>query len=178
MIEFHYVHTPNARKIRVMLAETGFAFRRVDYDVRAGDHLDPGFRKLNPNNKLPVIRDLAPEASSEPVQVLGPGRPRRHGRLPVLAEVGQRDDLVASQAVPDVLIRALNQLSRRVVERLVERLRENWPGVMGRLELGRLEVWCETGGDQLLASLPGGQPFEPGLLPETAPGCTVLDPLP
>jgi len=73
VIEFHYVHTPNARKIRIMLAETGFAFRRVDYDVRAGDHLDPGFRKLNPNNKLPVIRDLAPEASSEPVTIFESG---------------------------------------------------------------------------------------------------------
>lgn len=73
MIEFHYIHTPNARKIRIMLAETGFAFERIDYDMRAGEHLDPAFRKLNPNNKLPVIRDLAPAASAEPVTVFESG---------------------------------------------------------------------------------------------------------
>jgi GST-like protein len=73
VIELHYVHTPNARKVRIMLAETGFAFHRIDYDVRAGDHLVPAFRKLNPNNKLPVIRDLAPAASAEPVTVFESG---------------------------------------------------------------------------------------------------------
>ena len=73
MIEFHYVHTPNARKVRIMLAETGLAFERIDYDVRAGDHLKPGFRRLNPNNKLPVIRDLAPANGGEPITVFESG---------------------------------------------------------------------------------------------------------
>ena len=73
MIELHYVHTPNARKVRIMLAETGLAYERIDYDVRAGDHLKPGFRRLNPNNKLPVIRDLAPANGGEAVTVFESG---------------------------------------------------------------------------------------------------------
>jgi GST-like protein len=73
LIEFHYVHTPNARKVRIMLAETALAYRRIDYDVRAGDHLRAGFRLLNPNNKLPVIRDLAPAGGSVPITVFESG---------------------------------------------------------------------------------------------------------
>ncbi|WP_145206227.1 glutathione S-transferase family protein [Sphingobium sp. B2] len=73
MIEFHYVHTPNALKVRIMLEEVGLPFQRIDYDLRNGDHLNPHFRRLNPNNKLPVIQDLQPADGAGPVTVFESG---------------------------------------------------------------------------------------------------------
>ena len=73
MIELHYVHTPNVRKIRIMLNETGLAYNLQFYDLRAGDHLSIAFGALNPNRKLPTIRDLDPADGGEPVTVFESG---------------------------------------------------------------------------------------------------------
>lgn len=73
MIELHYVHTPNVWKTTIMLEEVGLPFTRVDYLVREGEHQRPEFRSLNPNNKLPVIRDLDPQDGGEPLTVFESG---------------------------------------------------------------------------------------------------------
>ncbi len=60
MIDLHYVPTGNNLKIAIMLEETGLPYRLVKYDMYAGTHLTPAFRRINPNNKLPAIVDDEP----------------------------------------------------------------------------------------------------------------------
>jgi GST-like protein len=61
MIELHYVRTSNGLKVAIMLEEAALEYRIVEYDIFAGDHLVPDFKKINPNHKLPVIVDLNPD---------------------------------------------------------------------------------------------------------------------
>ncbi|MBL8664477.1 MAG: glutathione S-transferase N-terminal domain-containing protein [Candidatus Odyssella sp.] len=86
MIELHYVRTPNGLKIAIMLEETGLPYRLVAYDIFAGDHLKPAFKRINPNHKLPAIVDLAPEDEGAPYPVFESGAillylARKSGRL-------------------------------------------------------------------------------------------------
>ena len=60
MIDVHYVATANGMKVAIALEEMGLPYRVTDYPLFAGKHLTSEFRKLNPNNKLPVIVDNAP----------------------------------------------------------------------------------------------------------------------
>jgi len=73
MIEFHAVQTPNAMKVSIMLKELNLPYELIDYDIPAGDHLAPKFRKLNPNNRLPVIRDMDSKDGDGPVTVFESG---------------------------------------------------------------------------------------------------------
>ena len=73
VIELHYVRTPNGLKIAIMLEETRLAYRLVGYDIFAGDHLRPEFKRINPNHKLPAIVDLEPEDGGEPFPVFESG---------------------------------------------------------------------------------------------------------
>lgn len=73
MIEFHYCHTPNAWKVAIMLEETEFPNTRRFYSLQSGDHLNPTFRQLNPNNKLPAIRDLDEIRDGAPLAVFESG---------------------------------------------------------------------------------------------------------
>ncbi len=73
MIELHYVRTPNGLKIAIMLEETGLPYRLITYDIFAGDHLKPGFKRINPNHKLPAIVDLEPEDKGDPFPVFESG---------------------------------------------------------------------------------------------------------
>lgn len=73
MIELHYVRTPNGLKIAIMLAETGLPHRLINYDIFAGEHLKPQFKRINPNHKLPAIVDLDPEDKGRPFPVFESG---------------------------------------------------------------------------------------------------------
>jgi len=73
MIDFHYASTGNNLKIAIMLEETGLPYRLVKYDMFAGTHLTPEFRRINPNNKLPAIVDQAPADGGEPMPVFESG---------------------------------------------------------------------------------------------------------
>ena len=56
MIELYTDATPNGLKVSIALEELG-----LDYKVHrlflGGDQFEPEFTKLNPNNKIPVIKD-------------------------------------------------------------------------------------------------------------------------
>ena len=67
MIDLHYVRTSNGLKIAIMLEEIGLAYRVIDYDIFAGDHLAPEFKRINPNHKLPAIVDPEPEDGLAPL---------------------------------------------------------------------------------------------------------------
>jgi GST-like protein len=73
MIDLHYVSTSNNLKIAIMLEETGLPYRLVKYDMFAGTHLTPEFRRISPNNKLPAIVDYAPAGGGEPLAVFESG---------------------------------------------------------------------------------------------------------
>lgn len=60
MIDLHYAATGNNLKVVIMLEEVGVPYRLVKYDMFAGTHLTPEFRRINPNAKLPAIVDHAP----------------------------------------------------------------------------------------------------------------------
>lgn len=73
MIDFHYVGTPNGTKVAIMLEEIGLPYERRDYNLFAGDHLTPDFKKINPNNKLPVIFDTEPQGGGAPLRIFESG---------------------------------------------------------------------------------------------------------
>jgi GST-like protein len=73
MIDLHYVGTPNGSKVSIMLEEISLPYKRIDYNLLAGDHLVPEFRRINPNNKLPAIVDRDPADGKGPLTVFESG---------------------------------------------------------------------------------------------------------
>ena len=57
MIKFFYSLAPNPMKVALFLEEAGLPYEAVPVDTRKGEQLAPGFVKLNPNSKVPVIVD-------------------------------------------------------------------------------------------------------------------------
>ena len=58
----------NNLKIAIALEELGLAYRLVKYDMYAGTHLTPEFRRINPNSKLPAIVDSEPADAGAPIE--------------------------------------------------------------------------------------------------------------
>ena len=73
MITLHYSPTPNCWKVAILLEELAQPYVIRHYDIFAGDHLTPEFRRLNPNHKIPVIVDDAPADRDEPIIVFESG---------------------------------------------------------------------------------------------------------
>jgi GSH-dependent disulfide-bond oxidoreductase len=59
MIKFYYHPSPNPLKVALMLEETGLPYELHKVDTFKGEQHAPGFRKINPNAKVPVIIDGA-----------------------------------------------------------------------------------------------------------------------
>lgn len=57
MIDLYTSATPNGRKVSIMLEEAALPYRVHRLDLGAGDQRRPGFLKLNPNGKIPVVHD-------------------------------------------------------------------------------------------------------------------------
>jgi len=57
MLKFYYSGAPNPTKVALMLEETGLEYDAIPVDTRRGEQHKPGFKKLNPNAKVPVIVD-------------------------------------------------------------------------------------------------------------------------
>lgn len=49
--------TPNGRKVSIALEEMGLTYETVAIDIGAGDQDTPEFRQMNPNGKIPVLKD-------------------------------------------------------------------------------------------------------------------------
>ncbi len=73
MIDLHYIATANGLKIAMLLEEINLPYRVIPYDMFAGEHLTAEFRRLNPNNKLPVIVDHAPAQGQESLTIFESG---------------------------------------------------------------------------------------------------------
>lgn len=57
MIKFYFSGAPNPMKVALFMEEAGIAYEPVPVDTRKGDQHQPGFLKINPNAKVPVIVD-------------------------------------------------------------------------------------------------------------------------
>ncbi|MDH5738191.1 MAG: glutathione S-transferase N-terminal domain-containing protein [Gammaproteobacteria bacterium] len=62
-IEFYYWPTPNGWKVAIMLEELGVRYELRPINIAAGEQYDEIFAGLSPNNKIPALRDLSPDAS-------------------------------------------------------------------------------------------------------------------
>ncbi|MBN8510620.1 MAG: glutathione S-transferase N-terminal domain-containing protein [Burkholderiales bacterium] len=57
MIQFYFNHAPNPSKVALFLEEAGLPWQPMPVDIRKGEQFAPGFLKLNPNGKVPLIVD-------------------------------------------------------------------------------------------------------------------------
>ena len=57
MIDLHYWPTPNGKKVTILLEELGIPYHVVPCNIGRGDQFEPGFLKMNPNHRMPVLVD-------------------------------------------------------------------------------------------------------------------------
>jgi GST-like protein len=57
MIDLYFHHTPNPRKVVLLLEELGLPYRLVPVDTFKGEQHQPAFRAINPNGKVPALVD-------------------------------------------------------------------------------------------------------------------------
>ena len=57
MIELYTASTPNGWKASIMLEETGLEYKVIPVSLTDGEQKKPDFLEMNPNGKIPVIRD-------------------------------------------------------------------------------------------------------------------------
>jgi GST-like protein len=73
MIDVHYVYSPNGQKLAILLEELGLPYRLLPYSIFEGRQLQPEFRLINPNNRLPAIVDHDPVGGGLPFAVFDSG---------------------------------------------------------------------------------------------------------
>lgn len=59
MIRLYAWHTPNGRKVSVMLEEVGLPYELVKVNLAKGEQLGAAFTAISPNQKIPAITDGA-----------------------------------------------------------------------------------------------------------------------
>lgn len=73
MIDLHFVRTSNGQKMAIMLEEVGLDYNIIYYDIFAGDHLKPDFKRINPNQRLPALVDHSPVGGEGPLIIAETG---------------------------------------------------------------------------------------------------------
>ena len=62
MILHDYLPSGNGYKVRLLLAQLGIPFRRIEYDTARGETRTPDFlARINPNGRVPVLETDAGE---------------------------------------------------------------------------------------------------------------------
>ncbi|HVL35061.1 MAG TPA: glutathione S-transferase N-terminal domain-containing protein [Burkholderiales bacterium] len=59
MLRLYAWHTPNGRKVSVMLEEVGLPYELVKVNLAKGEQLGAAFTAISPNQKIPAITDGA-----------------------------------------------------------------------------------------------------------------------
>jgi GST-like protein len=59
MLDLYTAPTPNGKKIPILLAELGEAWRLHRVDLKTNQQKSPGFLAINPNGKIPALVDEA-----------------------------------------------------------------------------------------------------------------------
>jgi GST-like protein len=57
MLTFFYNAGPNPTKVALFLEESGLPYQAVPVDMRKGDQFTPDYLAVNPNGKVPALRD-------------------------------------------------------------------------------------------------------------------------
>jgi GSH-dependent disulfide-bond oxidoreductase len=65
MIDFYFHPTPNPAKVALMLEESGLQYELRPIDTKKGEQHSDGFRRINPNGKVPAIVDHDGPAGKE-----------------------------------------------------------------------------------------------------------------
>ena len=73
MIDLYFAPTPNGWKISILLEECGLPYDVVPINITRGDQFGAEFRKLNPNERIPVIIDREPSDGCEPLAIFESG---------------------------------------------------------------------------------------------------------
>lgn len=73
MIDCYFINSPNGRKVSIMLAETGLPHRLITAESGGYDVLDPSFRSISANSRLPAIVDHEPLGGGEPLTLFESG---------------------------------------------------------------------------------------------------------
>jgi len=73
MIELYYWPTPNGKKVTILLEECGLPYTITPVNIQRGDQFSPSFLSMNPNHRMPVIVDHAPDGGGAPISVFESG---------------------------------------------------------------------------------------------------------
>jgi GSH-dependent disulfide-bond oxidoreductase len=73
MYDVHYWPTPNGKKVTILLEECGAEYKIVPCNIGRGDQFSTEFLKMNPNHRMPVLVDRAPEGGGAPIVVFESG---------------------------------------------------------------------------------------------------------
>jgi GST-like protein len=57
MLKFYFNGSPNPTKVALFLEEAGIAYEPIPVDTRKGEQFTPDYLAVNPNGKVPAIRD-------------------------------------------------------------------------------------------------------------------------
>ena len=57
MIDLYTWHTPNGRKVSIMLEEIGIPYNIFSINIAKDEQFQPHFLKISPNNRIPAIID-------------------------------------------------------------------------------------------------------------------------
>ena len=73
MIELYYWTTPNGHKVSIFLEEAGLEYKIFPVNISKGEQFNPDFLAFAPNNRIPAIRDMAPEDGGAPLGIFESG---------------------------------------------------------------------------------------------------------
>ena len=59
MIDLYTWHTPNGRKVSIMLEEIEMPYEVHSINIAKDEQFQPDFLKVSPNNRIPAIVDLS-----------------------------------------------------------------------------------------------------------------------
>lgn len=71
-IQLYSLATPNGRKVAIALEELELPYEAHKIDIMSGDQFDEGFKRVNPNSKIPAIVDPA-GPDGEPIAIMESG---------------------------------------------------------------------------------------------------------
>jgi len=145
---YDFPMSPRARKARIVLAEKGLQYEKVNIDITKGDQKKPEYQAINPYGKVPALQDNGATVYESsiimeylndkyPNPPLMPADPGQRARARVLMHLGDNayDSALAAivgevffkpkgQADPDVIAKAKQDLSA-CLERLERELGNN-----------------------------------------------------
>jgi len=73
MLKLFYWPTPNGKKVTIQLAECGLDYDVIPLKIAAGDQFDSEFLKMNPNARMPLLVDEAPQDGGKPISIFESG---------------------------------------------------------------------------------------------------------